>query len=308
MNIVMKKMGDYLRDVHSRLVSPFKRESYIELERDVRRDKLNNPLRSIYVFFNPKIKGVVVFADITEFTDPKDNKQKLRVLNFNDYPLRRNVMHTSELTYVIDPNNDSAQDAIVKDAHHTYKSLINLLYKGIIHGETVPEPQPDIGLIYARDLNGVIGVDGEIPWRSVADMEHFKATTMGQTVVMGRKTWESLPKPLQGRLNVILSKSNLNLEEYNDPKTPVKQIYSIQEIFTLPRFKWIIGGEQLFKEMLAYSSVVYETKMFLEASTEKATTVVRAPNIDSTNWESHSTLLSTDIPCLHITKWVRMTK
>lgn len=285
MNIVMKKIGDYLRDVHSRLVSPFKRETYIDLERNVRCDKLTNPLRSVYVFFNPNVRGVAVFADVTEFVDPKDNKRKLRVKNFNDYPLRRHVMHTSELTYVIDPNNDSAQDAIVKDARHTYMSLINLLYKGVIHGETVPEPQTDIGLIYARDITGIIGVNGKLPWHCEEDLKHFKATTAGQTVVMGRKTWESLKKPLQGRLNVILSKTVLNLEEYNDPETPVKQIHTIQDIFSLPRFKWIIGGEKLYIEMLPYASKISETLIDLQIGITEADDVAWSPVIDSDIWE-----------------------
>ncbi|MFN3213003.1 MAG: dihydrofolate reductase [Henriciella sp.] len=62
-------------------------------------------------------------------------------------------------------------------------------------------------LIVARARNGVIGKDNDLPWRLSDDLKHFKATTKGCPVIMGRKTWESLPKrPLPGRDNIVLSR------------------------------------------------------------------------------------------------------
>ena len=59
----------------------------------------------------------------------------------------------------------------------------------------------------ARARNGVIGRDGDIPWRLKSDMALFKATTLGKPVIMGRKTWESLPRrPLPGRMNIVLTR------------------------------------------------------------------------------------------------------
>ncbi|MDB5438941.1 MAG: Dihydrofolate reductase [Caulobacteraceae bacterium] len=59
----------------------------------------------------------------------------------------------------------------------------------------------------ARSLNGVIGRDGALPWRLSADLKAFKAITLGKPVIMGRKTWDSLPKkPLPGRTNIVLSR------------------------------------------------------------------------------------------------------
>src|SRR5687767_14832071 len=59
----------------------------------------------------------------------------------------------------------------------------------------------------ARDRNGVIGRDGTLPWRLKSDLALFRAETMGKPVIMGRKTWESLPKrPLVGRTNIVLSR------------------------------------------------------------------------------------------------------
>ena len=62
-------------------------------------------------------------------------------------------------------------------------------------------------IIVARGRNGVIGRDGDLPWRLSADLKHFKKTTLGKPIIMGRKTWESFPKrPLPGRANIVLSR------------------------------------------------------------------------------------------------------
>jgi dihydrofolate reductase len=64
-----------------------------------------------------------------------------------------------------------------------------------------------LALVVARARNGVIGKDGALPWRLKSDMAWFKASTMGKPVIMGRKTWDSLPlKPLPGRTNIVLSR------------------------------------------------------------------------------------------------------
>src|SRR5689334_3695495 len=64
-----------------------------------------------------------------------------------------------------------------------------------------------IVLVLARARDGTIGHQGKIPWRIPADMRHFKAITMGKPCIMGRKTWESLPKkPLPGRTNILVTR------------------------------------------------------------------------------------------------------
>lgn len=66
---------------------------------------------------------------------------------------------------------------------------------------------PHIALVVARAKNGVIGRDGDLPWRLRSDLQRFKAVTVGKPCIMGRKTWESLPlRPLPGRLNIVLTK------------------------------------------------------------------------------------------------------
>ncbi|MDP5103403.1 MAG: dihydrofolate reductase [Erythrobacter sp.] len=65
---------------------------------------------------------------------------------------------------------------------------------------------PEIVLIYARAANGVIGNDGDLPWRLPADLKRFKALTLGKPMIMGRKTFESLPGLLPGRRHIVLSR------------------------------------------------------------------------------------------------------
>lgn len=68
------------------------------------------------------------------------------------------------------------------------------------------EVKPEIVLIYARAANGAIGNEGDLPWRLPADLKRFKALTMGKPMVMGRKTFESLPGLLPGRRHIVLSR------------------------------------------------------------------------------------------------------
>ncbi|KAF0166534.1 MAG: dihydrofolate reductase [Rhodocyclaceae bacterium] len=72
-----------------------------------------------------------------------------------------------------------------------------------------PMPKPLLTLIAAVARNGVIGIDNRLPWHLPADLKHFKALTLGNTVIMGRKTWESLPtsfRPLPGRRNIVVTR------------------------------------------------------------------------------------------------------
>ncbi|MGB9093470.1 MAG: dihydrofolate reductase, partial [Gallionella sp.] len=66
---------------------------------------------------------------------------------------------------------------------------------------------PRVSLIVAMARNRVIGIDNKLPWHLPADLKHFKALTMGHHIVMGRKTWESIGKPLPGRTSVVVTRN-----------------------------------------------------------------------------------------------------
>lgn len=114
--------------------------------------------------------------------------------------------------------------------------------------------------IVAIDHNDLMGVNGAMPWHCKKDMQHFKQVTEGQVVIMGRLTWESLPKrPLPDRVNIVVS---------NNPHV----VSGCRDSFTVPTFEralklantfdgqvFVIGGSQLFKEALPKCSTLLLT-------------------------------------------------
>ncbi len=122
----------------------------------------------------------------------------------------------------------------------------------------------NIKLIAATDKNRGIGLNGTIPWSLPLDMKHFKETTKGHVVVMGRKTYESIPekyRPLPGRTNVVLSKS---LVEGDLPGCSifngfheVINFYARKEVDTI----YVAGGGQIYEEAIGYASEVILTEI-----------------------------------------------
>ena len=72
---------------------------------------------------------------------------------------------------------------------------------------------PVIEMVVAVAENGIIGKDGDMPWRLPSDLKHFKQVTMGCPIIMGRLTWESIGRPLPGRVNIVISRSALDLPD-----------------------------------------------------------------------------------------------
>jgi dihydrofolate reductase len=115
-------------------------------------------------------------------------------------------------------------------------------------------------LLFARSANGVIGKDGGLPWHLPEDLAHFKRTTSGHPVVMGRKTWDSLPprfRPLPGRLNIVVTRQPQWHAE------GALRAGSLQEALAHCPDEadvWVIGGAGIFHAALplAHSAVVTE--------------------------------------------------
>ncbi len=117
--------------------------------------------------------------------------------------------------------------------------------------------------IVAVSENGVIGKDGKLPWRLPADLQHFKSRTMGRPVVMGRKTWDSIGKPLPGRVNVVLTRQ----ADWRAEGAVVA--HSLDEALALPEVAsadevMIIGGELLFAEALPRCDELELTRVHTE--------------------------------------------
>lgn len=116
-------------------------------------------------------------------------------------------------------------------------------------------------LIYARARNNVIGKDGDLPWHLPEDLAHFKKTTMGQPVVMGRVTWESIPekfRPLPGRRNLVVTRQT----DYQAAgATVVSSLQAALDAFPTEEVVWLIGGAQLYAQGLPLAAEVVVTEI-----------------------------------------------
>lgn len=122
----------------------------------------------------------------------------------------------------------------------------------------------------------VIGKDGTLPWHYSADLKRFKRLTMGATIIMGRKTWESLPKkPLPGRRNVVITRSDI----------PDAECFrGIEEaLANCMGNVWLIGGAQLFQQGLAHCDVIDMTYVPDKIEGEN---LVRLDNVAWEEWDA----------------------
>jgi dihydrofolate reductase len=126
---------------------------------------------------------------------------------------------------------------------------------------------PKIAAIVAMDEGRVIGNNGEIPWHLPEDLAHFRATTMGGTVIMGRKTWDSIPpkfRPLPGRTNIVVSRNPDQLSLPEGVLSAASPDEAIQLAKRTPMRDlggaiWIIGGAQLYAALLPFCDEVHCT-------------------------------------------------
>lgn len=100
-----------------------------------------------------------------------------------------------------------------------------------------------LGLVWAQSTSGIIGRDGGIPWRVPEDMAHFKKLTTGHAVVMGRRTWDSLPpsfRPLPGRRNIVLTRQS-------DYRADGAEVVSALDDALTDDDAWVIGGAEIYQ-------------------------------------------------------------
>ena len=109
-----------------------------------------------------------------------------------------------------------------------------------------------LSMIFACDEEGAIGKDGDLPWRQSSDLQFFKRTTLNKTVVMGRKTWDSLGRPLPKRRNIVMTRSGLR----DDVET-----MSFEEVMALAENEEVvvIGGGEIYALFLPHAKEVHRT-------------------------------------------------
>ena len=147
----------------------------------------------------------------------------------------------------------------------------------------------ELGLIWAQSTSGIIGRSGGIPWQLPEDLIRFKALTMGHTVVMGRRTWESLPgklRPLPGRRNVVLTRQT------GFVAGGATVVRSLDEALTDPD-TWVVGGEQIYTLAMPLASRCEVTEVDVDLPRDDGDVV--APVLDETwvgttgEWETSRT-------------------
>jgi dihydrofolate reductase len=138
-----------------------------------------------------------------------------------------------------------------------------------------------ISLVYAQSRNGMIGRDGGLPWHISSDLKRFKALTMGKPVIMGRKTWDSLPrKPLPGRVNIVITRQNGFLAGgavvVQTPGDALTAAGDEPEIC-------VIGGAEVYRQFLPLADRIYLTEVDLDVAGD-----AQAPVLDPAQWREVS--------------------
>jgi len=115
-----------------------------------------------------------------------------------------------------------------------------------------------ISLIVAVSRNGVIGANNKLPWHLPADLKRFKQLTMGHPILMGRKTFESIGKPLSGRTNIVITRQ----KEFQCCGTTV--VHSVEEALLdheNEKEAFVIGGAEIFRQALPFADRIYLTRI-----------------------------------------------
>lgn len=138
-----------------------------------------------------------------------------------------------------------------------------------------------ISLVYARSRNGVIGADGGLPWHIPSDLKRFKETTLGKPIIMGRKTWDSLPrKPLPGRMNIVLTRQAGFEPEGALVADSVEAALALAG--DVPEV-CVIGGGEIYHLFFARADRIHETEIDVEVDGDTF-----APERDPKRWRETS--------------------
>jgi dihydrofolate reductase len=135
---------------------------------------------------------------------------------------------------------------------------------------------PLISLIVAMAQNGVIGRDNSMPWRLPEDLKRFRAFTLGKPILMGRKTFESIGRPLEGRTNLVLTRDRSWFAH------GVIVVHSVEEALTQASTSdelVVIGGAEIYRLVLPFARRIYLTHVHADVQGD-----ITFPEFDATQW------------------------
>ncbi|HKZ97541.1 MAG TPA: dihydrofolate reductase [Hyphomicrobiaceae bacterium] len=143
-----------------------------------------------------------------------------------------------------------------------------------------------IALVVAVAENGVIGAKGGLPWRMPSDLKTFRRLTMGRPVVMGRKTWESLARPLDGRDNIVVTRDPGFTAEGASVVGSLSDALTLARVLAATRGAdeiMVIGGADIFREVLPLADRIYWTEVHAKPEGD-----AHFPPIEISEWEEVS--------------------
>jgi dihydrofolate reductase len=153
-----------------------------------------------------------------------------------------------------------------------------------------------IGIIAAVSRNGVLGLDNKIPWNYPADMRYFRETTKGSNIIMGRRTFESIGKPLPKRRNIVISSTKMEMVGVETYPSIMRALDNIETktsyqqeangiIQIIPADTWFCGGARIYEEGMDYADEIHLT---VTPDIIRDGGAVRFPMINPRHWEVKS--------------------
>lgn len=133
-----------------------------------------------------------------------------------------------------------------------------------------------LSMIVAMASGNVIGIDNKLPWHLSADLKYFKSVTMGKPIIMGRKTFESIGRPLPGRRNLVITRdaawSADGVEVFHAPKAALAAVSEVEEAM-------VIGGAEIYALLLPFADKLYVTEVALDVTGD-----AHFPEIEAGEW------------------------
>lgn len=167
-------------------------------------------------------------------------------------------------------------------------------------------PRLPLALIAAIARNRVIGRDNQLPWRLPADLRYFKAKTLGKPIIMGRKTWDSLGRPLPGRLNIVVSRQEGLVLDGAEVFQTIEDARARADEWAAEQGvdeAMLIGGAQLYEQALPLADRLYLTRVDLAPDGD-----AWFPAFDETQWRHEvesAHPAEEDRPAYRFERWTR---
>lgn len=137
-----------------------------------------------------------------------------------------------------------------------------------------------LSMIVAMASDNVIGIDNKLPWHLSADLKYFKSVTMGKPIIMGRRTFESIGRPLPGRRNLVITRdatwSADGVEVFHAPEAALAAVSEVEEVM-------VIGGAEIYALLLPFADRLYVTEVALDVAGD-----AHFPEIEAGAWKETS--------------------